>query len=1480
MSDPGQVCDEDMSQDGEGRVEDAKVPKIMKTPDTPTKREYEEHMCTHLPYRTWCPHCVAGKGISSQHRRSQDSQEDAIGATISADYCFATPEDESAGSIPTLVMYDNKHGNIWPLRVKRKGVCQENVKWATGKLEEAGFHGQKLALKTDGEEAIMAFKKAVAAGRVGDTALIESPVRESKSNGAMERMVGVWAGQMRTLKHQLEANINKAVPADHPIMEWMTVWAGELLNKGRIKQDGRTPYEATTSHRCKHAYCRFGETVMFKTAMDKTNRHKLDSDWGIGAFLGVISRTTEFLIGNKSGIFKCRTIRKMTKEKAYDDNILDIIKVGYLEYIMDGARTTPPRVRFAEPESRKTSDNKDVIPRRLRLTPEDFATQGFTQRCPGCIWIQTKVGPRRGHTEDCRSRIEKNINETEEGKERMERTQDRLNHWLSERGPENADMEVSDPSASHPEVAAAPSMMNELEPEVVAAPQMVTTSDEATPGIKREATEPSTPDGRMAKKTRGPSDEITVEANQEMRDDMDNIEDQDQQDKKLVSQILAGVDVTEIYSPERVVRVCAKYFLKPGSSLDLTNGWDFTKAAHRKLAIERIEKENPELIIGSPPCTYFSTLQQFNLSKNKGNAEWLETFMKEKKKAIRHVVFCCLLYRMQMEKGKYFVHEHPWAAESWQLRTIQALEKDKRTIKVRGDMCQFGMTTRAGENETCDGPVLKPTGFLTNSWCIAEELDRRCPRNHAHVPLLNGKAAAAAVYPAALCEAFCRGLGRQKKYDKSSMVCTYKMNAVELAHRLGTLASLSVHTKDVVKERRSDSRRPKGDWPDHWKDAMHEEDGGGDRFGERIREGRQVLQRELNDIMIKEGAMTAWDDVTKEALDPDMVREARRVEMEFFDKMQVYTRVSRDDQRRTKGKIIRVRWIDHNKGDMDNPAYRSRLVGMEFKTGRCDELYASTPPLEALRMIVSWAATVDDGTRGAARRQVMVNDVSRAYFYAKCSRDIYVELPPEDPHYGKGLLGKLNLSLYGTRDAALNWQNTLSKHLVSIGFLQGVGHPSLFHHPRRGIHTLVHGDDYTSSGYKEDLDWMEQELAKEYAIKSQRIGPNGGVKEGKVLNRVIRYEGNRWEIEADQRHAELIVEKLGLSDCNGVTTPGSDQTEKDAEQHAEEPLDGEQATFFRGLAARCNYLSMDRPELQFSVKELCRDMSSPTKGSMIKLKRIGRFLKLKPRLVWKFFLQMRPKNVDIHVDADWAGCRATRKSTSGGAMSFGAHPIKTWSKTQAVIAKSSAESEFYGVIKGACEGLGMASLCKDQGEEIEIQMHMDALAAKGIIERRGLSRVRHIDIDTLWLQEQQARKLLPMTKVKGTENTADLMTKHISAAEIEKYLNMMNMEFRSGRAETTSNLHSVDAMRKDSWDARGHKGTWVRRHNAIRQALFTPFRVPKGPKRDSLGEIRKTEGEYVDGGKFVVIDMWKQPESSHSRLPRPWTGKTTFYEHA
>ena len=144
---------------------------------------------------------------------------------------------------------------------------------------------------------------------------------------------------------------------------------------------------------------------------------------------------------------------------------------------------------------------------------------------------------------------------------------------------------------------------------------------------------------------------------------------------------------------------------------------------------------------------------------------------------------------------------------------------------------------------------------------------------------------------------------------------------------------------------------------------------------------------------------------------------------------------------------------------------------------------------------------------------------------------------------------------------------------------------------------------------------MEDGLAKSYKIKSQLLGfGNDSVLGGEVHNRALRITDLGWEMEADPRHGELIVEQLGLSDSKPAATPGTDgKEEEDLDGDVE--LIGEEATNFRAVAARGNYLAMDRPDIQFAIKEICREMSKPTTGSLRRLVRFGRYLKSKPRLV-------------------------------------------------------------------------------------------------------------------------------------------------------------------------------------------------------------------------------------------------------------------------
>ena len=248
------------------------------------------------------------------------------------------------------------------------------------------------------------------------------------------------------------------------------------------------------------------------------------------------------------------------------------------------------------------------------------------------------------------------------------------------------------------------------------------------------------------------------------------------------------------------------------------------------------------------------------------------------------------------------------------------------------------------------------------------------------------------------------------------------------------------------------------------------------------------------------------------------------------------------------------------------------------------------------------------------------------------------------------MLGRLRLCLYGTRDAALNWQSTLSEHLVEIGFIQGIGHPSVFRHATRDVWTLVHGDDCCSAGKSNDLDWFHKALGEKFDIKTQRLGRGKDkdgkpkLEEGQVLNRVIRRTRAGWELEADPRHAEIIIQHLDLQDANSVSTPGVDLPVANPDEiEEEEELSPADSTKFRAIGARCNYLQPDRPDIQYATKEVCRMMSKPNNKSWEMLKRIGRYLKGRPRRVWKYKWPSPQDIVEIHSDTNWAGCRESRK---------------------------------------------------------------------------------------------------------------------------------------------------------------------------------------------------------------------------------------------
>ena len=138
----------------------------------------------------------------------------------------------------------------------------------------------------------------------------------------------------------------------------------------------------------------------------------------------------------------------------------------------------------------------------------------------------------------------------------------------------------------------------------------------------------------------------------------------------------------------------------------------------------------------------------------------------------------------------------------------------------------------------------------------------------------------------------------------------------------------------------------------------------------------------------------------------------------------------------------------------------------------------------------------------------------------------------------------------------------------------------------------------------------------------------------------------------------------------------------------------------------------------------------------------------------------------------------------------GSHLIKSWSVNQSVIALSSGEAEYYALVKSAAIVLGVQSLCSDLGvvNNRPIELKSDASAAIGICNRIGLGKVRHIEVNQLWLQEKVAQGKMIITKVGTLENLADALTKSLDPESMRRHLGGIGAELRCDRHNLTPKL--------------------------------------------------------------------------------------------
>ena len=251
---------------------------------------------------------------------------------------------------------------------------------------------------------------------------------------------------------------------------------------------------------------------------------------------------------------------------------------------------------------------------------------------------------------------------------------------------------------------------------------------------------------------------------------------------------------------------------------------------------------------------------------------------------------------MQLAGRRHFVHEHPDGSTAWQTPSLVELMARPEVEATVLHMCAYGMKAT---DEHGEGLVYKSTRIASSASEVLKRVGMRCSNEagggqHRHVHLERGRAKAAQVYPRKLCAKICEGLAAQKKIEQLGLAARPVMTVEEMQQVANVKAD------------------------ENPSESLHHADA--------------------------ESEYSAWDDQSGQRLDPRLMIQARKDEIKYFREMGVYDKVDISEAGKETGRPpIGVRWVDINKGDSENPLYRSRLVAKEFKVGNAPELYAATP---------------------------------------------------------------------------------------------------------------------------------------------------------------------------------------------------------------------------------------------------------------------------------------------------------------------------------------------------------------------------------------------------------------------------------------------------------------------------------------------------------------------------------------------------------
>ena len=224
------------------------------------------------------------------------------------------------------------------------------------------------------------------------------------------------------MKDALDTRLGEKLPPDSPVITWLVQYAAVLWNRYAVSKDGKTAYERIRGKQCVRPIAEFGERIHYRPLKgDPVRENKLEAQWKDGVWLGIDTRTDEVRVGTEQGIVKARDIKRRPADQRWSIEIIKGIKG--VPWNTDGSGNTgiPVHIDTGTEGIARSADSDDLeqAARNLYVTRGLLKKFGYTRGCRGCNALQYGT-KQEVHSHDCRKRIAQKLEETQDGKRKLE----------------------------------------------------------------------------------------------------------------------------------------------------------------------------------------------------------------------------------------------------------------------------------------------------------------------------------------------------------------------------------------------------------------------------------------------------------------------------------------------------------------------------------------------------------------------------------------------------------------------------------------------------------------------------------------------------------------------------------------------------------------------------------------------------------------------------------------------------------------------------------------------------------------------------------------------------------------------------------------------------------------------------------------------------------------------------------------------------